>query len=97
MSIMLIVDAKIKEDKLSEYADFFAEILPDTRNFEGNEGISLCVDEEDPSRIFLVEKLAAKENYEKYHHWREERGDLEKIRSFLDGRPNRVFLDIVNG
>ena len=97
MSIMIIVDAKIKEDKLSEYADFFEEILPDTRNFDGCEGITLCTDAEDSGRLYLVEKWASKEHYEKYHHWRAERGDLETIRFFLDGGVNRVFLDVVNG
>ena len=35
MSIMIIVDAKIKDEKLSTFEAFFGELLPDTRNFEG--------------------------------------------------------------
>ncbi len=97
MSIMIIVDAKIKEESLSTFKDFFAALLPDTRNFEGCEGVTLCTDSEDSGRLFLVEIWASIEAYEKYHHWRAERGDLQKIRDLLDGPVNRVFLDIVNG
>ncbi|GJM15082.1 MAG: hypothetical protein DHS20C13_04090 [Thermodesulfobacteriota bacterium] len=97
MSIMIIVDAKIKEEGLSTFKEFFGTLLPDTRNFEGCEGVTLCTDAEDSGRLYLVEKWASKEHYEKYHHWRAERGDLQKIRDILDGPVNRVFLDIVNG
>ena len=58
---------------------------------------SKCTNSEDSGHLFLVEKWASKEHYEKYHHWREERGDLQKIRDHLDGPVNRVFLDVVNG
>jgi len=97
MSIMIIVDAKIKEEKLSTFEAFFGELLPDTRNFEGCEGVTLCTDSEDSGRLYLVEKWASKEHYEKYHHWRADRGELQKIRDHLDGPVNRIFLDIVNG
>jgi quinol monooxygenase YgiN len=60
MSIMIIVDAKIKEEGLSTFKEFFGTLLPDTRNFVGNEGVTLCTDSEDSGRVFFVEKLASK-------------------------------------
>lgn len=97
MSIMIIVDAKIKEEGLSTFKEFFGTLLPDARNFEGCEGVTLCTDAEDSGRLFLVEKWASQEHYKKYHHWRAERGDLQKIRDILESPVNRVSLDIVNG
>ena len=96
MSIKIIVSAKIKEEKLDEVIPFFKSILPDTRGFEGMEGISVCFNEEDPTNMVLVEKWASKEAYEKYHHWREENGSLDQIREFLAGRPDRMFLNITD-
>ncbi len=96
MSIMIIVDAKIKEEGLSTFKEFFGTLLPDTRNFEGCEGVTLCTDAEDSGRLFLVEKWASQEHYKKYHYWRAESGDLQKIRDILDGPVNRLSLDLVN-
>ena len=99
MSIMIVFSARLNEEKKDSFADFFAEILPDTRGFDGCEGITVCTDSEDDGRLYLIEKWASKEHYEKYHHWRDERGDLEIIRSYLDleaGGIQRVFLDVVD-
>lgn len=96
MSIMIILDAKLKEGKIEEAKELFNELLPDTRNFKGCESISMILNEEDSANMVLVEKWRAKSDYEKYHHWREERGDLDRIRALLDGRPGRRFFEIIS-
>jgi len=96
MSIGIVVEAKLKADQIEEAKQFFIDNLPDTRNFDGNQGISMNVDEDDPTLIFLIEKWESKEHYEKYHHWRLENGSLDQIRSFLDGKPKRNFLEIIS-
>ncbi len=95
MSIIIIVDAKLREESISAAAKFFAEIVPDTRGFEGCEGVDICIDSQDTCNLVLVEKWASKEHYEKYHHWREERGDLQKIREMLDGPVSRRVLNVL--
>ncbi|NIP29391.1 MAG: antibiotic biosynthesis monooxygenase, partial [Candidatus Dadabacteria bacterium] len=70
MSIKIIVDAKLKPEKVDDVRPFFSSILPDTRNFEGCEGIKLCFNEDDPTNLILIEQWAKKEDYEKYHNWR---------------------------
>lgn len=94
MSVVLIVDAKLKSDKISEAIEFFTDIVPDTRNFEGCLGIDVCIDSEDAGTLVLVEKWVSMEHYQKYHHWREETGVLATIRSYLDGPPNRRILNV---
>lgn len=96
MSIMIILDAKLKADKVEDTKSLFAEMLPDTRGFDGCEGITMILNEEDPTNMVLVEKWASKSHYEKYHHWREETGGLDRIRELLDGRPGRRFFEIIN-
>jgi len=95
MSIGIVVEAKLKPETVEEAKQFFKEIIPDTRNFEGCESVDVCVDAEDPTTLFLVERWAAKENYEKYHHWRQENGTLDQLRSFLAGGVKRNFLEYV--
>lgn len=94
MSTILIVDAKLKSDKISEAVNFFAEIVPDTRNYDGCLGIDVCIDSEDAARLVLVEKWVSMDHYQKYHHWREETGVLDQIRAFLDGPPARRVLNV---
>ena len=95
MSIGIIVEARLKPETLEEAKQFFIDILPDTRNFEGNEGISMNLDEDDNTIMFLIEKWESKAHYEKYHHWRESNGSLDQIRSFLAGKPKRNFIEII--
>ena len=56
----------------------------------------MILNEEDSTNMVLVEKWGEKADYEKYHHWREEKGDLDRIRALLDGRPGRRFFEIIN-
>lgn len=93
---MIILDAKLKKDKVEDAKKLFSELLPDTRGFEGCEGITMIMNKEDPTNMVLVEKWQARSNYEKYHHWREGTGDLDRIRELLDGRPGRRFFEIIN-
>lgn len=94
MSTILIVDAKLKTETISEAVAFFAEIVPDTRSFEGCLGIDVCIDSEDAGNLVLVEKWVSMDHYHKYHKWREETGVLDQIRAFLDGPPNRRVLNV---
>ena len=96
MSTILIVEAKIKPEKIDDVKPVFEELLPDTRNFDGCEGINVCFDQDDSNKLVLVEKWVSKERYEKYHHWRVETGTLQKLRELLDGPPSRTFLEIVD-
>jgi quinol monooxygenase YgiN len=94
MSTILIVDAKLKPESISKAIEFFAEIVPDTRAFEGCESIDVCIDSEDSGNLVLVEKWVSMEHYKKYHHWREETGVLDQIRALLDGPVSRRVLNV---
>lgn len=94
MSTILIVDAKLKKEKISDAVAFFAEIVPDTRNFDGCLGIDVCIDSEDAGNLVLVEKWVSMDHYHNYHKWREETGVLDQIRSYLDGPPARRVLNV---
>ena len=96
MSVVLIAEVKIKQGTKEELVSYMREILPDTRAFEGNEGIDVCFDEEDSDLMVLVEKWSTPDDYHKYHEWRVSSGTLDKLRSFLAGKPSRRFLDIAD-
>ena len=50
---------------------------------------------DDPSNIVIVENWETRGHYEAYLKWREERGDLDKLGTMLEGAPSIRFYDIV--
>ena len=93
MSILLIAEVNIKPDKVEELQNYMAEILPDTRSFEGCNSIEIYMNSEDNTKMVLVENWESIDNYHKYHEWRVEMGAIDIIRSMIDGRPSRMVLD----
>ncbi len=93
MSVLLIAEVKVKPETKDELVAYMKEILPDTRNFEGNEGIEIYFDTEETDVMVLVERWREPEDYHKYHEWRVSTGVIDKLRTFLAGRPSRRFLE----
>ena len=94
MSILLIIDAKLTQESVSKAVAFYAEIVSDTRSFEGCEAIEICIDSEDAGNLVVVEKWASEDLYKKHYQWREETGVLDHIRALLDGPVSRQVLNV---
>jgi quinol monooxygenase YgiN len=70
MSIVVINGLTLLPGKLDEALAVFAALLPDTRAFAGNEGATMHVQQDDPTRLLLVERWATREDFEAYVAWR---------------------------
>lgn len=76
-------------------AEFLAMLLPslaDTRAYDGCELIETYTDAENPDKIVLWEKWAAKENQESYLAWRMETGMGDAIGPFMAAPPAFMHL-----
>ena len=93
MSVFLIAEVKVKPETKEELKAFLKEISPDTRSFEGNLGLDVYFDVEETDVMVLVEKWESPEHYHKYHEWRVSTGAIDKLRTFLAGKPSRRFLE----
>ena len=51
MSIIVIANLSVKEESLEELKKYLKEILPDTRSFEGCQGVQLYENKESPNKI----------------------------------------------
>ena len=74
-------------------AEFLSVLLPslvETRAYDGCELVETYVDCDDPDRIVLWEKWAARSNQEAYMGWRVETGAMEAVGAFL-AEPPTVF------
>ncbi len=96
MGILIILEVKVKSETKNDLEAFLKEILPDTRSYEGNQGLDVYFDIEEKDVMVLVEKWQSSEHYHKYHEWRVSTGTLDKFRTFLAGKPSRRFLELAD-
>lgn len=93
MGVLVIVELTAKPDKAKEFIPMLAALLPDTRGYDGCEDCNVYVDQDDPTRLSIVETFTSRAHYERYHAWRGERGDLDKLGGMLAGPPTVRFFD----
>ena len=67
--------------------------MPDTRAYDGCEGVQIEQDLDDPSHIVLIEHWASKHHYEKYFGWRTETGVIDQLMTFVTAPPKTAFLN----
>ncbi len=96
MSIMIIVQANIRPESIKDIKLYLAEILPETRKFDGCKYIDVYFDLDVPNKMILVEEWSSREHYKKYHQWRTETGVIDKIRSMIDGSADISFLNKID-
>jgi quinol monooxygenase YgiN len=83
MSVLVIIDLKAKASSVDELLSF---LNPEQiRAYEGNEGVELTVNQDDPSNIVLAEHWATREAYESYRAWRAQSGDQATLVGLLEG------------
>ena len=96
MSVIVTVSLDVKEDYTDELKGFFKEILPDTRSFEGCQGVQLYESKESPTKMTIHAKWTSEEAQKKYMEWRIEHGSLEKLMPMLSEPPNLQVFNIVD-
>ncbi len=96
MGIMVLVQANINPKFSSQIKSYLAEILPDTRAFDGCHYIDVYFETDKPNNMLLVEKWDSREHYQKYHAWRTETGVIDKIRSMVEGEASIRFFELID-
>ncbi|MDH3618884.1 MAG: antibiotic biosynthesis monooxygenase [Nitrosopumilus sp.] len=96
MSVIVLVNISAKEDSLEELKKYFKEILPDTRSYEGCQGVHLYENQETPTKLTIHAKWTSEEAQKKYMAWRIETGELDKLTPMLSEPPSMQFYNIVD-
>ncbi len=95
MSVLVLVDGKIKPQSFNDLKNWMRNNLQDTRAFDGCNGITIQRNQDDPNNLVFIENWDSKEQYEKYIGWRTERGDMEKLGGWMAGPPTIRQFDNV--
>ncbi len=91
MSVRVLFEVSVKPD--ADLITWLKELLPDTRAFDGCEGVEVVQNQDDANNILLIEKWASRSHHEKNAAWRTERGDTEKLGATLVGSPSIRYFD----
>jgi len=96
MSVIVFVNLDVKEESIDELKKYFKEILPETRTFEGCQGVQLYESKETPTKLTIHAKWVSEEAQKKYMTWRMKTGALEKLTPMLSEPPKMQFYGIVD-
>ncbi len=93
MSILVLLEGQVKSDKISDMKSSLAQIFPDTRSYDGCQGIDAQFNVDDPGNMVIVEQWESRGHHEKYLKWRTETGVMAKLASMLTGPPSIRYFE----
>ena len=93
MSVLVLVEFQVKPEHVDNVLNFVRTILPDTRGFDGCDGVTMQRNQDDANTMLFVEHWDSRQHYEKYVAWRTEKGDLDTLVGWIEGAPNIRYFD----
>ena len=96
MSTFVLLEARIQPEKISEMKSSMEQILPETRSYDGCQGIDALFNVDEPGSMVLVEQWESRSHHDKYLQWRTETGVMAKLASMLVGAPSMRYFESVN-
>jgi quinol monooxygenase YgiN len=96
MSVLVLFEFKVKPENISDMKSYLAEILPDTRAYDGCQRIDVYFDTEDTGNMAVVEYWESRAHHEKYRAWRDRAGFLDRIGAMLAGPPSLRYFERID-
>ena len=96
MSILMLLEGQVKPDKLADMKSYLAQILPDTRSYDGCQGVDAHFNMDEAGNMILVEQWESRSHHEKYSQWRKETGVTEIFLSMLTGPPSGRYFEMAD-
>ena len=93
MSVMVLLETRIKSKEISNMKSYLDEILPETRAYDGCQSLDVYFNTEDTGNMVMVEFWDSRAHYEKYLNWRTETGVLDKVGAMLVEPPSIRYFD----
>ena len=93
MSVMVLLETRIKSKEISNMKSYLDEILPDTRAYDGCQSLDVYFNTDDTGNMVMVEFWDSRAHYEKYLNWRTETGVLDKVGAMFSEPPIIRYYD----
>jgi quinol monooxygenase YgiN len=95
MAIMVLLEGKVKAEKVDSLKAALPKLFPVTRAYEGCHGITAYIKGDDRTLVF-VEYWETKALYERYLAWRTETGVIAELVSMLEAPPSIRYFDQID-
>ena len=66
MAVTVLLEVNTNPDQVEALRELFAKILPDTRAYDGCQGVNLFCNQDEGPNMVLIEKWETRQHYEKY-------------------------------
>jgi quinol monooxygenase YgiN len=96
MSVLVLFELQVKPDNISNMKLYMAEILPDTRAYDGCQRIDVYFNTEDAGSMVVVEYWDSRAHHEKYRAWRDGTGFRDRVQAMLAGPPTLRYLERID-
>ena len=93
MSCTVLLELKVKPGTGDEVLATLKSILPDTRSYDGNIGMYVIRNQDDPDVLVAVEEWESKAHHEKYLAWRTETGVMDTLMEVVAEPPSIRYFD----
>jgi quinol monooxygenase YgiN len=88
MSVVVLLEIQVKPEALDEMKAFLKKNLPDTRAYDGCQGVDIYGNLDDTGNLVLYERWDSRQHYEKYLAWRTETGALNQLGTMVAAPPS---------
>ncbi len=96
MSVIVLLEAHVKPEAVDELKSSLKALLPDTRAYDGCQGIDIYGNLEDGGNLVFYERWDSREHYEKYLAWRTETGVMDQLGAMLTAPPSIRYFERVD-
>ena len=96
MTITSILDLHVKPEDAAGTPAVLRNVLTATRNFDGNLGVEVFLDTEDPTHFLLVERWESMEADTAYRAWRQTPDGASILGKMLAGPPTLTKLTLTD-
>jgi heme-degrading monooxygenase HmoA len=93
VAITAVLTMKAQPGKGAALAAAFEEILPDTRKYQGCNGVTVHQSASDPDALALIEHWDSAEDHQSYSLWRKDSGTLGGVMGLAGGRPETAIYN----
>jgi quinol monooxygenase YgiN len=92
MTVVTLVEAKIKPQRANDLTRLLRELLPSTHAFAGCKGAAATLSD-DGGSLVLIEHWDSKEAHQKYAAWRSTTEHGKQLFALLDGPPSIRYFN----
>jgi quinol monooxygenase YgiN len=96
MSTVVLLEIQVKPEAIDEMKAFLKGILPDTRTYDGCQGVDIYGNVDDTGNLVFYQRWDSRQHYEKYLAWRTNTGIATQLRAMAASPPRIRYFERVD-